>query len=129
MVRREPGNSYDHNDIRIDNVRRQRIGHLGRDMAARLAALMDSGELVVEGALTGTKGEFQRPVGLKLFGIASHPEKWALRSKLLGQRLPAQELDRAEVARQKRQKLLEKQQGAPRNPGAKLRKQGQCGVG
>lgn len=98
-------------------------------MAARLASLMDSGELVVEGALTGTKGEFQCPIGLKLFGTASYPEKWALRSKMLEKRLPVQELDRAEAAQQKRQKQLEKQQGAPKDAGAKIRKKGQCGVG
>lgn len=103
--------------------------YIGRDMAARLALLMDSGELVVEGALTGTKGEFQCPIGPKLFGIVSHPEKWALRSKLLGQRLPVQELDRAEAARQKRLKQLEKQQGAPKHAEAKTRKQGRCGAG
>jgi len=37
MVRREPGNPYDRNAIRIDNVRRQQIGHIGRKMTAKLA--------------------------------------------------------------------------------------------
>lgn len=47
-----------HNAIRIDNVRRQWMGHVSRDMAAILAPLMDFGELVIERALTGTEGEF-----------------------------------------------------------------------
>jgi len=112
MVRRELGNPYDNNAIRIDNVRRRRMGHISRNMAATLAPLMDSGELVVEGALTGIKGEFQWPIGLKLFGTTRHPEKWALRSKMLQQKLPVQELDRAEAAHQKRHRELAKQQAS-----------------
>lgn len=102
VVRREADNSHDHNAVRIDNLRRQRMGHLGRDTAARLAPLMDSGELLVEGVLTDTRSEFQRPLGLKLFGTDSHPEKWALRVKMLRNNLPVQALDQAEAARQRR---------------------------
>ena len=124
IVRREPGNPYDRNAIRIDNVRRQQIGHIGRDMAAKLAPFMDSGELLVEGALTGIKGGFTCPIGLKLFGTASNPAKWALRTKLLAEKLPVKELDKAEAARQKRQKELEKQRAAREKAAAKMAKQG-----
>ncbi|KAK5943137.1 hypothetical protein PMZ80_004143 [Knufia obscura] len=41
-----------------------------------------------------------------------HPEKWALRSNMLEQGLPVQELDRAEAARQKRQRERTRQQAA-----------------
>ncbi|KAK5941852.1 hypothetical protein PMZ80_005803 [Knufia obscura] len=124
MVRREPGNPYDRNAIRIDNVRRQQIGHIGRDMAAKLAPFMDSGDLLVEGALTGVKGDFKCPIGLKLFGTASNPEKWALRSRMIEVKLPVQELNKAESARQRKQKELEKQQAAREKAASKMRKQG-----
>lgn len=41
-VRREPGNPYDSNALRIDNVMGEQIGHIGRNEAAKLASLMDS---------------------------------------------------------------------------------------
>lgn len=109
LVRRELGNCYDSNAIRIDNLRRQRMGHLARDVAARLAPLMDSGELIVDGIVTGRKSEFQCRLGPKLFGTVHHPEKWALRAKMLRKQLPVQDLDRAEAVRQKRARTLRRQ--------------------
>lgn len=124
MVRREPRNPYDSNAIRIDNVRRHQIGHIGRDIAAKLAEFMDSGELVLEGALTGTKGEFKCPIGLKLFGTTDREKMWDLRSRMLAKKLPVKELDGAEAARQKRQRELEKQQKAREKAAATMTKQG-----
>lgn len=40
VVRREPGNQYDANAIRIDNVMGQQIGHIPRIMAAKLAPFL-----------------------------------------------------------------------------------------
>jgi SWI/SNF-related matrix-associated actin-dependent regulator of chromatin subfamily A3 len=40
MVRREPGNPYDSNAIRINNVQGTQIGHLPRNLAAKLAPYM-----------------------------------------------------------------------------------------
>jgi SWI/SNF-related matrix-associated actin-dependent regulator of chromatin subfamily A3 len=40
MVRREPGNPYDSNAIRINNVQGTQIGHLPRNLAAKLAPFM-----------------------------------------------------------------------------------------
>jgi len=37
MVKREPGNPYDSNAIRINNVHGTQIGHLPRNLAAKLA--------------------------------------------------------------------------------------------
>lgn len=48
MVRGEPQNQYDPNAIRIDNLKRQQIGHIGRAMALKLTPFMDSGELLIE---------------------------------------------------------------------------------
>lgn len=124
MVRREPHNPYDKNAIRIDNVRRQQIGHIGRDNAAKLAEFMDSGELVLEGALTGFKGDFTCPIGLKLFGTTDREKMWDLRSRMLANKLPVKELDKAEAARQKKQRELEKQRQAREKAAAKMAKQG-----
>lgn len=124
MVRREPCNPYDRNAIRIDNVRRHQIGHIGRDIAAKLAEFMDSGELVLEGALTGIKGEFKCPIGLKLFGTTDREKMWDLRSRMLANNLPVKELDKTEAARQKRQRELEKQQKARDKAAAKMAKSG-----
>lgn len=40
ILKREPGNPYDSNAIRVDNVMGQQIGHIPRNMAARLAKYM-----------------------------------------------------------------------------------------
>ena len=40
MVKREPGNPYDSNAIRINNVHGTQIGHLPRNLAAKLAPYM-----------------------------------------------------------------------------------------
>lgn len=40
MVRREPGNPYDSNAIRINNVRGTQIGHLPRELASKLAGFL-----------------------------------------------------------------------------------------
>jgi SWI/SNF-related matrix-associated actin-dependent regulator of chromatin subfamily A3 len=40
MVKREPGNPYDSNAIRINNVHGTQIGHIARNLAAKLAPYM-----------------------------------------------------------------------------------------
>jgi SWI/SNF-related matrix-associated actin-dependent regulator of chromatin subfamily A3 len=42
LVRREPGNPYDSNAIRIDNVSAAQIGHIPRRMAEKLAKYIDN---------------------------------------------------------------------------------------
>jgi SWI/SNF-related matrix-associated actin-dependent regulator of chromatin subfamily A3 len=42
MIRREPGNPYDSNAIRINNVQGTQIGHLPRQIASKLAPYMVS---------------------------------------------------------------------------------------
>lgn len=42
MIRREPGNPYDSNAIRINNVQGTQIGHLPRHLAAKLAPYLVS---------------------------------------------------------------------------------------
>lgn len=42
MIRREPGNPYDSNAIRINNVQGDQIGHLPKNLAAKLAPYLVS---------------------------------------------------------------------------------------
>lgn len=108
-VKREPRNPYDRNAIRIDNVMNDQIGHIGREMAARLAGLMDSQQLLVEAAITGTKSDFTVPIALKLFGTSQPGPKAVLKEQMQHLRLPVTDLVRAERERGKREKELENQ--------------------
>lgn len=103
-VKREPGNPYDRNAMRIDNCMGNQIGHIGRQQAAKLAPLLDSGELLVEGALTGPKDYFECPIGLKLFGTSDPVAMAELKQKMQGLRLPVNELTRTERERKQREK-------------------------
>ncbi|KIW20513.1 hypothetical protein PV08_01088 [Exophiala spinifera] len=87
-VKREPSNPYDSNAIRIDNVLCDQIGHIGRQVAAKLAPLMDSGQLLVEGCLTGPKSFYDCPIGLKLFGTSDPVAGSALARRMQELRLP-----------------------------------------
>ncbi|KIX09936.1 uncharacterized protein Z518_01017 [Rhinocladiella mackenziei CBS 650.93] len=123
-VRREPGNPYDSNAIRIDNVVRDQIGHIGRNVAAKLAPLMDSGSLLVEGALTGSKSYYECPIGLKLFGTSDLVAGAALCSQMQEMNLPVAEYKRAEKERKKRMHELEKQHKAREKAAAAMMKKG-----
>lgn len=107
-VRREPGNPYDSNAIRIDNVLRDQIGHIGRNVAAKLASLMDSGSLLVEGALTGPKTFYDCPIGLKLFGTNDPIAGAALAKDMQDKKLPITEYNRATKEHAKQQRAREK---------------------
>lgn len=109
VVKREPRNPYDSNAIRINNVMGDQIGHLSRQCAAKLAPLMDSKALLVEGALTGPKGTFDCPIGLKLFGTTDPVAAAALKQQMIDLRLPVTEHNRAEAERKRKHKEQEKQ--------------------
>ena len=81
-VRREPSNPYDRNAIRIDNVSAKQIGHIPKQVAAKLAGLMDSRALLVEGAITGQKGFYDCPAALKLFGTTDPVAGAALKQQM-----------------------------------------------
>lgn len=42
MIKREPGNPYDSNAIRVNNVQGTQIGHLPKTLAAKLAPYLVS---------------------------------------------------------------------------------------
>jgi SWI/SNF-related matrix-associated actin-dependent regulator of chromatin subfamily A3 len=53
LIRREPGNPYDSNAIRVDNVAGHQIGHIPRRVAEKLSKYIDNRWLRVECQLAG----------------------------------------------------------------------------
>ncbi|KAJ5626869.1 hypothetical protein N7528_004296 [Penicillium herquei] len=109
ILRREPRNQYDRNAIRVDNIMGAQIGHIGRNIAAKLAPYMDSRELVVEGVLTGEKSFYDCPVALPLYGTSHPAERLSLKQKMQKDRLPIREFLDAERLGRKRAKEAEAQ--------------------
>jgi SWI/SNF-related matrix-associated actin-dependent regulator of chromatin subfamily A3 len=68
LMRREPGNPYDSNAIRIDNVSGTQIGHIPRKVAEKLSKYIDNRWLRCEGQLAGPKNSFDCPLTVHLFG-------------------------------------------------------------
>ncbi|KAL5360340.1 SNF2 family N-terminal domain-containing protein [Aspergillus floccosus] len=108
ILRREPTNQYDSNAIRVDNVMGAQIGHIPRNMAAKLAKYMDSKDLLVEGVLTGVKGAWDCPVHLRLFGPADPTKREDIKRRLQQDRLPLDEYRKREREERERKKQLEK---------------------
>ena len=88
MVKREPQNPYDSNAIRINNVHGMQIGHLPRNLAAKLAPYMDDRTVVVEGTIAGEKGSWDCPILLKVFGPAEPVTRAQLEEKMKSDRVP-----------------------------------------
>ncbi|KAK0620314.1 RAD5-like protein [Immersiella caudata] len=97
ILRREPGNPYDSNAIRVDNVFGHQIGHIPRTIALKLAPYMDSGEVDVEGILTGEKGFYDCPIRISILGSPI-----ALARKNLEERLKKDKLVTATQLKQTR---------------------------
>ncbi|KAJ5573642.1 uncharacterized protein N7459_008069 [Penicillium hispanicum] len=105
LLKREPQNQYDRNAIRVDNVMGSQIGHIGRNLAAKLATYMDPRDLIVEGELTGPKGAFDCPVMLRFFGTRDPARKQELKKRMQHDKLSVRELNEFE----RRQRQEEKQ--------------------
>ncbi|KAA8570869.1 hypothetical protein EYC84_000258 [Monilinia fructicola] len=88
MIRREPGNAYDSNAIRVNNVQGTQIGHLPRDLASKLAGFMDARSIVVEGIIAGEKKTYDCAILLKIYGPADPAVRANLESQLAAKRLP-----------------------------------------
>ncbi|THH29944.1 hypothetical protein EUX98_g4232 [Antrodiella citrinella] len=76
MVRlvREPGNKYDRNAIKVENIGHQQVGHLPRNVALKLTPLVDGNRITVEGEmregnLAGNK--YNLAITLRMYGPAS----------------------------------------------------------
>ncbi|KAI7710312.1 hypothetical protein KC353_g9781, partial [Hortaea werneckii] len=108
LLRREPGNPYDRNSIRVDNVGGEQIGHIPRRIAAKLASYMDSGWLYVEGRLSGRMGQFDCPIEVDLLGPDPHSQAGKqLVDKMKADKLPTKALLDAERREKQRQKEME----------------------
>ncbi|KAE8387960.1 SNF2 family N-terminal domain-containing protein [Aspergillus alliaceus] len=108
ILRREPTNQYDRNAIKVENVMGAQIGHIPRQMAAKLASYMDARSLVVDGMLTGVIGSFDCPIMLSLFGTSDPMRREELKSQMEQDRLPLSELKQKMREELRQQKELEK---------------------
>ena len=102
VYRREPGNPYDRNAIRTDNVQGTQIGHIPRQVAAKLATYLDSGSLVMDAVLAGARGEFDCPLAVGLFGTSDPEARDALKNRMVGDRLPVDTLKKKEKEEKKK---------------------------
>lgn len=107
VLRREPNNQYDPNAVRVDNVMGSQVGHLPRKLVEKLVPYIDSGDLHVEGTITGEKGYFDCPIRLILYGAADFRSR-----KLLELRLKTDKLLTATQLKQTRPKEPESQRKA-----------------
>lgn len=105
LIKREPGNPYDSNAIRVDNVAGIQIGHIPRRVAEKLAKYIDNRWLRVEGQLAGEKGTFDCPITLLLLGPNPETDEGKqLRDRMKNDKLPTTALIAAENEEKKREK-------------------------
>ncbi|KEY71515.1 hypothetical protein S7711_03581 [Stachybotrys chartarum IBT 7711] len=107
LCRREPGNMYDSNAIRMDNVLYQQIGHIPRAVAAKLTPYIDRGDLTLEAEITGRKGDFDCPVKLHLYGSSDPTERTRIETDLKKDKiLKAGQLKKTRQEAESHRKLL-----------------------
>lgn len=105
LMRREPGNPYDRNAIRIDNVAGNQIGHIPRNMAMKLARFMDNKWLHLEGELSGNIGQFDCPLLVLSYGPDPHTDEGKMVIEEMKQaKLPLHALKEAERQEKQREK-------------------------
>lgn len=105
LIRREPGNPYDSNAIRVDNVNAEQIGHIPRKIAEKLAKYLDNRWAAFEGSLAGNIREFDCPIGLALYGPHPDTDKGKqLVERMQNDRLPLNVVKEAMRTEKKREK-------------------------
>ncbi|KAG7098689.1 hypothetical protein E1B28_000603 [Marasmius oreades] len=75
VLRREPSNKYDRNAICVSNIGGSQVGHLPRDVVARLAPMLDAGKIIIEGVINdGNLGArsatYKLSITVKIYGPA-----------------------------------------------------------
>ncbi|KAF8200953.1 SNF2 family N-terminal domain-containing protein [Pholiota molesta] len=73
LLVREPHNPYDRNAIQIKNISRVQVGHLPRNVALKLAPLLDRRAVTVEGVINdGNLGSrvYTLSITLKIYGLS-----------------------------------------------------------
>ncbi|KAK4864322.1 hypothetical protein LT330_009849 [Penicillium expansum] len=109
IINRDANNQYDSNAIKVNNVMGAQIGHIPRQMAAKLASYMDARDLIIEGTLTGAIGDYNCPVDLKLFGTRDPTKRSNLKQRMQNDKLPVRQLNELEREERKVEKEAEKQ--------------------
>lgn len=93
-------------------MRSEKIGHIPRQVAAKLAPLIDSKSLLVEAFTTGPKDYFDCPLQINMFGTSNPEQRSALMSQMRAAKLPvtdARRFEQADKARAKEEAKLAKQ--------------------
>ncbi|KAI0093185.1 SNF2 family N-terminal domain-containing protein [Irpex rosettiformis] len=81
---RDPLNKYDRNAIKIENISRTQVGHIPREIAAKLAPLMDRREVTVEGVmLQGNITSFQYSLAMNVKIFAPSDKRAIIEPKLI----------------------------------------------
>ncbi|KGO66055.1 Zinc finger, RING-type [Penicillium italicum] len=109
IINRDANNQYDSNAIKVNNVMGAQIGHIPRQMAAKLASYMDARDLIIEGTLTGAIGDYNCPADLKLFGTRDPTRRSNLKQRMQNDKLPVRQLNELEREERKAEKEAEKQ--------------------
>ncbi|KAK3678603.1 hypothetical protein LTR78_001901 [Recurvomyces mirabilis] len=110
LLLREPGNPYDKNAIRVDNIAHQQIGHIPKRIAEKLAKYLDRGWLCIDGRLAGSIGTYDCPLEVNLLGPdPNSPAGLDLRTKMAADKLPTRALQEAEKREKEWQKEHERQ--------------------
>lgn len=109
LMRREPGNPYDRNAIRVDNVGGTQIGHIPRKVAEKLSKYIDNNWFAVEGSLAGRMGQFDCPLMVQMYGPDPQTEAGQmLQHRMTQDKLPLKALREAE--REEKRKKKEREQ-------------------
>lgn len=110
-ILREPGNPYDSNAVRVDNMVGEQIGHIPKTMAKKIAPYLDNGLLAIEAVIAGSIGQFDCPIILNAFGPPlSSPASDRIREKMKADRLPLQHINQLE--REEKKRLTEERKNA-----------------
>ena len=67
LLERDHRNPYDKNAIQVSSSAQRQIGHIPRQMAAKLAPLIDNRQIHLEGVVTGKKGIYELPIRLDVY--------------------------------------------------------------
>ena len=97
-------------------------------MAAKLSPFLDSKEIFVEGELTGTKGFYDMPIALRLFGTSDPAASGDLKQQLKDARLPVDGFIHEERERKQRERADQKQRELQRKKALKDAAQNATGV-
>ena len=75
-LQREPDNPYDRNAIRVENMGKEKVGHIKRELAYQLAKLLDNRPVMeclqIDATIPGRGNAYTLPLELKVFGKSNH---------------------------------------------------------